>query len=196
EIGSQAIAWKVNEELQQPGVHHHLMSNEQATGYFTRKNGDDAGEFRLLSRDGTVTTNRHTMDKGFMPVGLRGGMLVSEKHTSREFPEWVQKLNEQFNTLCGRYAVSPLTYTMRYQDMATGALLTEFRSEPRNMNDYATRYNAGESRLAAIFIDQDHLRVEFSEVFPFWTSWSIALLAMAVTTVLGLGAVGWHRWKC
>lgn len=190
-LNSTAIVWKKNDDKLLPGINHHFLANENTAAYISRKNGDDAGEFRLLNHDGSLTASNFTLEKGFLPIGLTGKMLVSEKNAVRELPEWLQKFNDRIVSLFGRYLVSPLEYTIRYLDTETGELLAEYRDYRKDVTHYATRHLGGKSTLAAIYLDEDHLLVELSEAFPFWTMPKIGTTALLLTLMLAAFRAKW-----
>jgi len=183
--GSPAISWKP----MQRGRQHFLYANAKGAGFFSKPNNDEAGEFQLLSDAACASGSRFTLEKGYLPVGLRGDMLVSEKYKPRELPGWLQKINDRLSSLCGRYLVSPLIHVLRYQDAATGEQLIEHQYEERNMNGYVLHRAAGATRLTTIALEEDHLGVVFYELFPFWNVWKIALLATLLTA--GWGCAVW-----
>ncbi len=178
-VGSPSITWKPGEAATQQGRQHVYYSNTKGAGFYSKTNNEDTGEFRLLKDD--AWTPAFTLEKGYQPVGLRGDLLVSEKYTPRELPGWLHKINEQCSSLLGRYLVSPMVYALRYQDATTGKLLTEHRFEQRKGNEYVMHRTSGSTRLATVSLEQDHLSVEFVDVFPCWTTRTIALLALVLT---------------
>lgn len=180
-VNSSVITWKQFEETRQQSRQFFLHVNAERAGYFSRVNNDETGEFQQVANGPVAIENRFTLQKGYVPLGLRGRMLVSEKNTVRELPGWIQKINERFAALFGHYLVSPLEYAIRYQDASTGELLAEHRLELRTQVNYATHRESGAIRLAAISLDQDHLCVEFRDVFSLWTFKTIAILAGALT---------------
>lgn len=182
--GSPDIVWNPVDESIHQGMALYLYAGRKAAGFLSRIRNDDPGEFLTLCDDEQAPFTRFAIEKNFVPVSVQNNMLVTEKYVNHDLPDWLASLNGRFATLCGRYLISPQDHVLRFQDIHTGQLLGEKNIEQHDISNWASRRCAGSTILASVFLDGDHLRVEFSSLFPFWSIKSLAFLALVLTLFL------------
>lgn len=183
---SPVIEWTNHAKDLPANTHMQLFRQDILAGYITRPGGSEAVQFHYLSLVTGDSTPRFQTDKGYLPIGLRGNMLVSEKSITRELPSWLQKLNERVHSIARRYLIAPQVNTVRFQDAQTGEICREMQFPFRNVDEYLTRRIAGTNIMAVVFKQDDHLGIEFYDIFPFWTDGKLTMLSLMITLLVYL----------
>lgn len=182
--GDVAINWEIRKEPMLPGGHQQLLADSQTAAYFLNEVVTGA-KFHPLQSASPVASWK--LEPDYLPIGLKGSMLVSQKYHTRELPAWVQSLNTRCMTWLGWYLISPMKHILRYQDAATGTLRCELHQEIRHPGENMAYRVAGESHLAVIYAEKDQLVVKVIALFPFWTMRNIVILAVVLTLLSSWG---------
>lgn len=185
-LGSPELVWTNHDTIFPLGINYYWLQDGRTQGVVTRLAGAEP-EFRLLNSEGLSKRTQFALDCGFGPLAIQGKMLISEKRINRELHPWVQQLNERFQSLFGHYFIPPVVCTVRFQDVNTGEFLNDVRYDQRHHFEFTSRRVYGSTRLASIYVDKDKLAVAFQTLFPVWTTKRIAMLAMCITAMVGLG---------
>lgn len=181
---SPVIEWTNHARDLPANTHTQLFRCGHLAGYVARPGGSDTAEFYHLSLETGDSKPLFRTEKGYLPIGLRGDRFVSEKSITRELPPWLQKLNEHVHSIARRYIIAPQVNSVRFQNIQTGEICQEMQFPSRSVDDYLTRRFAGTNTLAVVFKQDDHLGVEFYDIFPYWTTGRLILLSLASTLLI------------
>lgn len=165
-------------------THVQVFRQNNLAGYVARPGGTEPAEFHHLALTTGTSHLQFKLESEYIPIGLRGDMLVSEKYIPRNLPNWLQKLNERVHLLARRYVIAPQVNTVRFQDVATGEIRQEMQFPHRSIDEHLTRRIPGTTKFAAIFKQDDHLGIEFYDIFPFWTHGRLLLFSLGITLLL------------